>query len=81
MLWMDARRLSQSFLWKMTCLRSHTCAHDGIKWCRRKTDNAQDTLENIASGARYFVNDEEITVSKVAKPTAIIGLMTALIAA
>jgi hypothetical protein len=56
-------------------------AHDGIKWCRRQIDNAQDTLENIASGARYFVNGEEITASRVAKPTAIIGLMTALIAA
>jgi hypothetical protein len=42
-------------------------AHDGIKWCRRQIDNAQDTLENIASGARYFVNGEEITASKVAK--------------
>jgi hypothetical protein len=36
---------------------------------------------NIASGARNFVNGEEITTSKVAKATAIIGLMTALIAA
>ena len=49
-------------------------AHDGIKWCRRQIDNAQD-------GARYFVNGEEITASKVAKATAITGLMTALIAA
>jgi hypothetical protein len=39
-------------------------AHDGIKWCRRQIDNAQDTLENIASGARYFVNGEEITASR-----------------
>jgi hypothetical protein len=33
------------------------------------------TAPNIASGARYFVN------SRVAKPIAIIGLMTPLIAA
>jgi hypothetical protein len=56
-------------------------ARDSIDWCQHQIDNAQDRLADIARGARFSVNGQDITSSISEKATDIIASMTKLIRA